>query len=413
MEMDAVILTALMLVAGFAAGGLAARLHLPRITGYLIAGMLLNPSASHAISQAAVDKLSFIVPVVLGVVSYMIGGGLRLKAVRQLGKAIVSITVFQGVTPFFFSFLLVAGLGPFVLSVPGGRGFFATFVPMGLVLGAIAVSSAPAAIVAIVHECRARGSVTTTCLAVLALTDAITVIAFACSLDIGRALVDGQQIEGLGNMLAAPLFHILGSLSAGTAFGWLLIKGLDRIRGRGALLAAVFAGILVLTTAAETWGLSSILANMTAGFVVANRSGREEMLTVLERVEEALFALFFVLSGMYVDVAALNAAAALVALIMAGRKIGKYAGARIGAAVADAPEALRKYPGFVLLPKAGLTLGLAFVARQAFPSFGPLLFNALLASTVINMLLTPPLAKLALVRSGESGCREPATEFSR
>jgi len=66
---------------------------------------------------------------------------------------------------------------------------------------------------------------------------------------------------------------------------------------------------------------------------------------------------------------------------------------------------LQKYPGFVLLPKAGLTLGLAFLARQAFPSFGPILFDALLASTVINMLLTPPLAKLALVRSGESGFR--------
>ena len=160
-----------------------------------------------------------------------------------------------------------------------------------------------------------------------------------------------------------------------------------------------------MTAAAETWGLSSILANMAAGFVVANRSGREEMLTVLERIEETLFVLFFVLSGMYVDIAALNAAGALVVLIMLGRGIGKYAGARLGAALVGAPESLRKYPGLVLLPKAGLTLGLAFLARQAFSSFGPLLFNALLASTVINMLLTPPLAKFALLRSGEGGRR--------
>lgn len=392
-----------MLLAGYLAGALAARLHFPRITGYLIAGMFLNPSVLHAIPQAAVDKLNFIITVVLGVVSYVIGGGLRLDTIRKLGKAIVSITIFQGLMPFLLSALLVAGLGPFVLPISGGM--LATFAPMALVLGAIAVSSAPAAVVAIVHECRATGPVTTTCLAVLALTDAFTVIAFACSLDIGRALAKGQQIAELGNMLAVPVLHVMGSVVAGAAFGWLLLKGLERIRAAWGLLATISAGIIILTAATETWGLSSILANMASGFVVANRSGREEMLTVLERIEETLFVLFFVLSGMYVDIAALNAAGVLVVLIMLGRMVGKYAGARIGAALVGAPESLRKYPGFVLLPKAGLTLGLAFLARQAFPSFGPILFDALLASTVINMLLTPPLAKLALVRSGESGFR--------
>jgi len=393
-----------MLLAGYLAGALAARLHFPRITGYLVAGMFLNPSVLHAIPQAAVDKLNFIITVVLGVVSYVIGGGLRLDTIRKLGKAIVSITIFQGLMPFLLSALLIAGLGPFVLSIPGGM--IATFAPMALVLGAIAVSSAPAAVVAIVHECRATGPVTTTCLAVLALTDAFTVIAFACSLDIGRALAKGQQIAELGNMLAVPVLHILGSVITGAAFGWLLLKGLERIRAAWGLLATISAGIMILTAAAETWGLSSILANMASGFVVANRSGREEMLTVLERIEETLFVLFFVLSGMYVDIAALNAAGVLVVLIMLGRKVGKYAGARIGAALVGAPESLQKYPGFVLLPKAGLTLGLAFLARQAFPSFGPILFDALLASTVINMLLTPPLAKFALVHSGESSLRK-------
>jgi Kef-type K+ transport system membrane component KefB len=401
--MDALLLTVFMLLAGYLAGALAARLHFPRITGYLIAGMFLNPSVLHAIPQAAVDKLNFIITVVLGVVSYVIGGGLRLDTIRKLGKAIVSITIFQGLMPFLLSALLVAGLGPFVLPISGGM--LATFAPMALVLGAIAVSSAPAAVVAIVHECRATGPVTTTCLAVLALTDAFTVIAFACSLDIGRALAKGQQIAELGNMLAVPVLHVMGSVVAGAAFGWLLLKGLERIRAAWGLLATISAGIIILTAATETWGLSSILANMASGFVVANRSGREEMLTVLERIEETLFVLFFVLSGMYVDIAALNAAGVLVVLIMLGRMVGKYAGARIGAALVGAPESLRKYPGFVLLPKAGLTLGLAFLARQAFPSFGPILFDALLASTVINMLLTPPLAKLALVRSGESGFR--------
>ncbi|MCE5262245.1 MAG: hypothetical protein LLG97_01785 [Deltaproteobacteria bacterium] len=47
------------------------------------------------------------------------------------------------------------------------------------------------------------------------------------------------------------------------------------------------------------------------------------------------------------------------------------------------------------------------MAQQTFLSFGPLLFNALVASTVINMLLTPPLARYALIQSGEARTRNP------
>jgi len=136
------------------------------------------------------------------------------------------------------------------------------------------------------------------------------------------------------------------------------------------------------------------------GFIVVNGSGRQELITVLERIEKVLFVLF-VPNGMYIDVLAFKAAGLLILLIIAGRKIGKYSGARIGA-----PEPLRKFPR-LLLPKAGLPLGLAFMSQQAFPSFSPLLFNALVASTVINMLLTPPLARYALIQSGEARTMSP------
>ena len=87
--------------------------------------------------------------------------------------------------------------------------------------------------------------------------------------------------------------------------------------------------------------------------------------------------------------------------LVLGRWSGKYLGARLGGKIAHAPEAVQKYPGLVLLPKAGLTLGLAFIAKNAFPNFGTLMFDALIASTMINMLVTPPLARYALSKSGE------------
>jgi len=71
--MDILLLMGSMLIAGYLAGVLAARLAFPRITGYLIAGIFMNPSVLPIFHRNTVDKLNFITPVVLGVISYMIG----------------------------------------------------------------------------------------------------------------------------------------------------------------------------------------------------------------------------------------------------------------------------------------------------------------------------------------------------
>ncbi len=87
------------LIAGYLGGAIAQRLKFPRITGYLIVGFLLNPSVFHFIPQADIAKLEIFTFVVLGVISYHIGGGLRLQSMRKLGKAIGWITFFQTVFP--------------------------------------------------------------------------------------------------------------------------------------------------------------------------------------------------------------------------------------------------------------------------------------------------------------------------
>ena len=93
----------------------------------------------------------------------------------------------------------------------------------------------------------------------------------------------------------------------------------------------------------------------------------------------------------------------LAILIIVGRCTGKFVGARVGAELTQAPAALKANVGLLLLPKAGLTMGLAFIARDTLGEpYGGYLFNALLLSTLINMLFAPPLAKWALLRSGEA-----------
>ncbi|MEE8194382.1 MAG: hypothetical protein V3T73_02645, partial [Dehalococcoidales bacterium] len=83
------------------------------------------------------------------------------------------------------------------------------------------------------------------------------------------------------------------------------------------------------------------------------------------------------------------------------RFAGKYLGVRAGGAISGAPQVVRKYLGLALLPKAGVTIGLALLAERAFPSFGTIIFNAILASVVINELIAPLLVRFAILKAGE------------
>ncbi len=399
--MELFVSAVIILICGYLGGKAAGKLGFPRITGYLIAGVCLNPSISPIIPKNNLETLNIITPIVLGMISYTIGGGLRLDALQRLRKGIAGITLFQALGPFALSFALIFMIGPFLHILPGAD-IFKAYLPMALTLGAISMSSAPAAIVAIVHECRSRGPVTTTCFAVLALTDMITVVVFALILGFAQPMALGGETSSLYRIIVLPILHIFFSLGTGVLFGWALIFTIRRNLNSLPLLFVTAAVILACTFIAENLGLSSILANMAAGFIAVNRTDNESTLSVLERIEEPPFLFFFAINGMSFDFQAMEAAGILTVLVIVGRKTGKYLGARFGAWLAGAPEEIRKYPGLVILPKAGLTLGLAFMAQKAFPSFGTVVFNALVMSTIINMLVTPPLAKYAIIKAGEN-----------
>jgi Kef-type K+ transport system membrane component KefB len=105
------------------------------------------------------------------------------------------------------------------------------------------------------------------------------------------------------------------------------------------------------------------------------------------------------------DLRVIQTAGWLAALIVMGRFAGKFLGTRLGAHISHAPETVKKYLGFCLLPKAGVTVGLILIAKDLFgPSrISEVMVSAVLGSVIINELLSPLLVRYALVKSGEAG----------
>jgi len=404
MTSDLILSVGVMVSVGLLGGLLANRLKFPRITGYIIIGVVLSPSIFNLVSEATLESWDIISTVVLAIIGYAIGGSLRLESIRRLGRSVAWITVAETVGALAVVTLLITLTGPISLAISEAS-LLHTYLPLALVIGAAVCPAAPAVTLAVIRELKARGPLTTTLLAVVALDDALGVILFAIILGIAQPLLGGAGSISLYGMLGIPALGIIQSIGVGAALGFALIGVAKLARSRALLLTSILGMLMLCVGLAEGLGISVILASMVTGFVVRNRIDKtmeDEPFIAIEGIEDFAFAVFFVLAGMHFDIGVIKTAGILAALIFAGRFLGKYLGVRASARRAGAPDAVRRYLSFALMPEAGVTIGLALVAKSAFPALGDILLNGILASVIINELVAPPLTKYAITKAGEA-----------
>lgn len=399
----------MLLLLSYAGGHLANLLKAPRVIGYLFTGILLSPSVTGILHEHLVwEQLNPITHIALAVIAFSIGGSLEGAKVRRLGKQILWITLTQGFGAFVLATLALSVF--FLFSKCGGEFshcFWAFFFPMALVIGAICAATAPAATLAIVHEYRAQGTLTSTLLGVVALDDALTVLLYAATVGIAQSFVN-YETPSLAQHLFKPGVSVLISLALGSAMGGLVGFVGRRVAGRDAMLGITMGAILVTGGLASSLGVHPLLANTTTGFVVANFvRHHEDLFAVVEEVEEPIFGMFFALAGAHLDLKLLESAGLLALVITVGRFAGKLLGSRLGAEISEAPPAVKKYLGYALLPTAGVTVGLVLEAQDTFGSgeFTRIMVSGVLGSVMINELLTPFLARFSLIKAGEAAPR--------
>lgn len=400
---------------GFVGAIIARRVGVPMITGYLIIGMILSPSVTPLLSKELLTSMTDIItPLTLGIIAYLIGGSLYLPNIARFGRVIAVITLFQGIAPWIGVALLITFVGPWLITT-GDIGF-RSFLIMGIVGGAISLATAPAGTMAVIREYRAKGPLTTIMLSVVALDDGLAIVATAAALAMVSALVGGGA--SVGQLFLGAAGEIVFSLGLGIVVAGGLIYIAMHTRRRAELLLVVFAAIIFCIGVAQLLHLSYLMANMALGFVVVNRmKDTGQMFSVVYDVEELLYAIFFTLVGAKLDLSLLASGGALAVLIVLGRMGGKFFGSALGATLSGAPPQVRQYLGLGLLPKAGVTVGLALLVGQdpRMAGISEIFINGILASTIINQLISPPLVKLALIKSGEAGqaTEDPDAEMDR
>ncbi len=392
----------IMILTGFLGGYIANKLRLPRVSGYIVVGMLLSPSILKILPQSFINNSHIITDFALSIVTYMIGGSLAYKRIRRLGKVITYTTIFEAEIAFLFMIIFFAVFLPKLM--PGLGNYRTFYLPFVFLLAAMASPTDPVASLAVIHEYNARGPLTTTLLGVAAADDAFGIINFSIATSLARVFSQGGHLT-FSSLVLEPLKEIILSILLGIAGGLLLFKITRKVMRDSGVVSLVFGVLFLVYSISEYLHLDPLLSTMSIGATVVNmKIDENKLFGVIERYyEELIFILFFVMGGAFLQIKALLAAIVVVILFVIVRFSGKFTGVFIGSKLAHAPRIISKYLAFGLFPQGGIVVGLALTVAKfpEFHKFSVYLINIILGTTALHELLGPISSRFAISKAGE------------
>ena len=382
--------------------------HLPAVTAYLIAGLLIGPYCLGALNipgigfntQEQTESFRIITQTALGFIAFSMGNEFRLAQLKSMGSKAITIGIAQAVFTTVLVDCVLIGLHflfPQLLSLPAA-----------IVLGAIASATAPAATLMVIRQYKADGPLTRLLMLVVAIDDAVGLLLFAVSYGIANALETGA-VNVIG-VVVEPIVEIVLSLGMGAVMGLLLhwVERFFHSRSKRMTISVAFvmltAGLSMLKfhLGPVHCGFSLLLSCMMTGTVFCNLCDTsQELMERTERWTVPLNVLFFVISGAELDLRILlNPITLIVGVVyIAARSLGKYLGAYSSCKATRCSASITKHLGITLLPQAGVALGMAVTAASL--ADGSLVRNVILFSVLVYELVGPSLTKSSLTLAGE------------
>ncbi len=391
-----VISVALMLILGFAMTRITKKLRLPNVTAYILVGILIGPYCFNLIPQNIIGGMDFLSDIALAFIAFSAGEFFRFAALKKNGFKVIVITVLEA---------LVAAGAVFAVAFFALRLNFA----FSLVLASLAAATSPASTVMTIRQTGAKGDFVDTLMPVIALDVIISLLMFSVAVSVAASTMDGDAAVSVGDVLM-PLIINIGVFVLGGLFGALMKLMLPENRSTDNRLIIAISMLFAFCGVCALLDISPLLGCMSMGTVYINMTGNERMFKQINYFSPPIMLLFFVRSGLNLDLGAMagtSSSVGAVPLIVVGavyfaiRIVGKYGGAFLGCLVAGKKAKTRNFLGLALISQAGVAIGLAALgARTLGGEAGAALNTIILASSILCELVGPVCAKLSLYLSG-------------
>lgn len=391
------------LLAAYAVAELGSRLRLPKVTGYIVTGIVLGPFVADILSSSVVSDMGMFKTLALGLIATSAGLELDAKAMGRMWRSLSATTglkvlllpLFVGGTFFglesAFHFLNID-------SSPATIG-------LAIIFSALAVGTSPAISLAVLSETKAKGRLSDLVLGISVLKDVVVVICLAIAIAIARSMTSPDTA------LDASVFVHVGEEIGASVLAGLVLAGLLYIYIRfikAEMLLFVAAMILVVAELSAKLSeafhlqLELLLIFIVAGFVIRNFTPYEhDLLHPLEVVALPVFVVFFTNAGAQVNLEVTLAILPFAIALCVARAIAFIVAGRLGAAAGGESATVRKYSWLAYLPQAGVTLGLVGMAAAQLPALAEPIMNAGMAVVALNLLVGPITLRIALRKAGE------------
>ncbi len=387
-----------LLLSAFLMGSVFKSLRLPRLTGYLATGILVGPQLLNLVSAPMVANLQIFNGIATALIALTAGVELDLKAMKPLLRSISWLTAIA-----ICGTILLISLAVFLLRsrLPFLHGLMPLqLAAIALVLGVTMVAQSPAVVVALQSEMEADGPLTRTVLGVVVISDLVVIVLFAIVSSLAKSLL-GTKTDAL-HTAGALAWEILGSGVVGACVGMIISIYLRFVKGRSALF--VLAAAFLVAEVGQRINLDPLLLALSAGVLIRNLTAYGRRLQdEIEASSLPVYVVFFAVTGANVHVRELPVVGVPAILLVLTRAAGFTGLGRFAAKFAEAPDVVRKFIAFGLMPQAGLALALALLFVKTFPRIGGAASTLVFGGVAINELIAPVLYRYALVKSGEAG----------
>lgn len=375
---------ALLVTIGIIGGKVAELLHLPKVTGYIVIGMIFGPNVLNIFNADMIADLKTLKVLGLGFIGYNVGLEVNFKMLKNNRNAVLFITIIQA----SLTFILVAGT--ILLFVDEYAWTYA------LIFGAIATVTTPAPIVACIRSYHTKGRMTQLLCPMIALDDVLGVILFAFVLPISVYLAGhtGEALQ-LSVLFGEPILEIALSIGFGFIIG-LVVERFIKYFYKGdkiTIFLIVLIGLLFGIGVSYMLGLSTILLPLTIGTIVSNRLSfdmREKVRGISESFILPILLVFFTLSGAELNIEFLATLEILGIIYVIVRVVGKILGTISATVLLKEEATVKKYLGLALIPQGGVAIDMAILVEIRFIQLSQELANndlARIGSTVLTVIL--------------------------
>jgi Kef-type K+ transport system membrane component KefB len=261
----------------------------------------------------------------------------------------------------------------------------------------------------VAEELHASGPTVNHAESLVAINNVLSFVLFSLTLPFALAT---EQVE-LSTALLLPAYQMGGALLIALAVAWLAvsISKLTRPGEEHFRFALVVGAVIATLGLAQIFQASTLFAGLSLGIACRWMQGR----TRIARVEfggggDVFFVILFVFAGANLHLADVMRYAPIALALVAVRTLVKM-GAVYGIGRSFGTERRSALAGGMLLvPMAGLAIGLVQTTTQLMPELGARISAIVLAAVAVFETIGPPLAAFALRYCGDAGRSQRSDE---